>query len=174
MPARQRIPASACALLAVIGVALTACGGAEDESEQSTAATPPAPAAPTTPARPTARVEAICARLSEGMKDLDREARAKAGQRLDELEPTFRRAVAVHDDAIERFRALAPRMDDRAFVRRYLDAVEEQRVTLDEIADAAARVDAAGFRDGAARLNELSKRRRALAEAYGVKKCAAE
>jgi hypothetical protein len=144
----------------------------------TTPATPEIPSAGPERAAYIAKADVVCAEGNAATKKLNVRANkiVRANQKdetalLKALTPVFRDAQKVQGDALKQFKAIPPPPADRAVITQYWATLDQQLELLAQMTDAAAAGDVDAYRQATTKSTALRDQSRALAKAYGYKRC---
>lgn len=156
---RSRLPW----LLAVLGLALAACGNDDRLSREQYVS----------------RANALCRendrRVAQVARDAVAQARARGRLREDAVRSeVLNRSLPSIRSLLERLRRLRPPEEDERRVDRFLDQIEEAARLLPEVDRATRRRDQARLSELATRLAEIAGPSRRFARDYGLRDCLPE
>jgi len=166
-------------ILVLLAFSIAACGGDDDDDEAGGGA-----AATTEQSSGASKedfieqADEICREANDEFGEinerLDAISGGSASEQLAQAEPILREGAEQVEQRIGEFRALTPPPADEDMIDRYLDAAEDQRTYLEQMADAAGAEDVQEFQQTNDRLQEIAAERQGIVEGYGFEVCGSE
>jgi hypothetical protein len=147
----------------------------------TTATTPATPAGDPEKAAYIAKADVVCAAGNAAVRKLNERAnKVVRGQQEDEtkllkaLAPILRDGRKIQTQALRQFKAIPPPAADRALITRYWGLLDQQLELLGQMVDAAVAGDVDAYKRITTKSSALRDQSRALAKAYGYKRCGTE